>query len=366
MKKCVKSCLSLVIVVLSVFQFGCPVIAHAAPPEYNFSERLNSLLAAVYDDAEGFGLDRDELAGASLGTAIFGYELVSGRLQKLDYTYYPIISNGKILFFAIDDGNGLSLTECYAKELSVYVNKNIPIALIYDRENCYVVTKEDAEMLVTFGDPITSRDTFSTPTQVVEYAGIFDAALTTVRSEKSISIEPSVATVSVNTDVSLLVPFVSQHPPEDSLICWAASIACIGNYLTGKSYTAVDIAQSLYGTNNYNKSTTMENIGPILHHNYTVYYDYYGYGKAPSESLLVNNISKGYPVYARWWYENRNGTKGYHATVIRGIYQSVNAVFIMDPEYGFSVGEKSNGTFTYVSAIVGNTLTLDGYCSAYT
>jgi len=133
-----------------------------------------------------------------------------------------------------------------------------------------------------------------------------------------------------------------------------------GNYLTGDSRTAVQIAQSYHG-NNYNLPIYTVNVGAILHHNYSVYYYYYGLS-APSETLVVTNLQQDFPVYSKWGWTNGNKI-GDHIGVIRGINQSANSIFVMDPEFGFAIASKSSGLYTYVSAYSGVTLTLNGYCA---
>ena len=165
-----------------------------------------------------------------------------------------------------------------------------------------------------------------------------------------------IATYSNNDyqSATLSVSVVSQLPYSN--ICWAASVACIGNYLTSSSYTAVDVAKTVYGTN-FNQTASAETALGALKNIYGVGYTYHV--SVPSDDTIYNNLSKGYPIYSLWSYSSGN-----HATVIRGVLTN-SYVMVMDPEFGFTTAWKNSGVYSYVSGYSGVTLELFAYGSKY-
>ncbi len=268
---------------------------------------------------------------------------------------YPIFRSGSVVLFAyeIQQGNDqpiIQLTECFTKELTKYCTTDDRIALLYDAKKCYILSTNGATELCTFSYSVDSRSDYSTSitSDALTYSKVVYTELVG-KSPLNYSHTAGVA----RSSASLIVPFVSQNPPSN--ICWAASIACIGNYLTSYSITAISIAQSVYGSN-WNQGASTSTALDALYNVYWIRYSYYA-NTAPTDSRIYNNISGGYPVYSRWRWTN-----GYHAGVIRGI-ETGSYVLVMDPEYGFIVANKSSTVYSYVSGYSGVTLTLAGYGS---
>lgn len=358
--KRLKKMMTALFVLVILLQISSTAFAsNASNAHSDFDDQLNNLLYCIYSDAQGFGFLEEDLRDIYLGEPIFAYELRDDCLYELDYSFYPITSNGQILFFAIKDSIGVSLSQGLVKELSVFVDNSVDVALVYDKYSCYALTYDRVELLCTFSEPVAYRSTFEDELQILNYSTAANIQFAPISAQQSLSANLTISPPRAQNklasagraDVALIVPFVTQNPP--SSLCWAASIACIGNYLTGSSYTAAQIAQFHYG----NSTTTppaLTTIYSILNNRYGVYY-YYTSSSAPNDLTIVENISNGFPLYARWGYSGGN-----HAGVIRGIYQSVSCVFVMDPEYGFSVAYKSSGNYSYVSAYSAVTLTLNG------
>lgn len=177
--------------------------------------------------------------------------------------------------------------------------------------------------------------------------------LNSLNEIETINLSGRVSQRATNASKSLGVSYVSQNPP--SSICWAASMACIGNYLTSYSYSAKTFAQKVYGTSDWNKAASTATAVSGLKNVYGVSY-IAGVGR-PSTSKIQSNINAGYPVYATWSYSG-----GRHATVVRG-YSEISSIYVMDPEFGFTTATYKLSGFQYVSGYSGVTLTLDGYAA---
>ena len=356
-----------VLVLMLLLQFSFPAFAYVflnTDDQNTFDAQLEDILSCVSSDAEGFGITEEELGNSYLAGPIFAYELNENGLEILDYEFYPIISNYRILFFVIKDNNGVSISQGLASELSYYSRYDEPVALVYDKTNCYAVTSDDASLLCTFSQPIPNRYSFSNKSQVVDFSKAARVQLVSINSQQNLSsVFSAVSSASIilptatRLDLALPVGFVSQNPP--SYICWAATIACIGNYLTGSSYTAVQVAQSWYGSSNYNQKLFLSDASSVLYNKYSLFYGN-TYSYAPSDTIIANNIGNGFPMYTCWAY-----SAGSHACTIRGISQSTSYIYVVDPEYGLTIANKTSGNYSYVSSYSATTLTLDSYCAAY-
>lgn len=335
-----------------------PVTAFAS--ETSFVSEEPDLSVNCENVAEELAFLND--TNGTLGTPFYSYEYKDNTYEKTSYAWYPIIENNSIKSFVlqnIQNANDVQLTDCYVSELNKYYLDHTAIALIYDANACYAASSNGLAKIGEFGYIVKERDTIEAPGNVIDlYSENIEMH---VPGEKVSSTEIMGAKKNVKrlnataSEANLTVPFVSQNPPSN--ICWAASVACIGNYLTSNSYTAKDIAQSVFG-NSWNQAATISTAMTALKSKYNVSYTKIG-GTAPSDSKIYNNISAGYPVYSTWKWTN-----GSHATVIRGI-KTGSYVFLMDPEYGYNVANKTSGVYSYTSGYSGVKLTLSGYGTKY-
>ena len=135
------------------------------------------------------------------------------------------------------------------------------------------------------------------------------------------------------------VNYVTQQPYE--YICWAASIACITNYIRGTLYTAVEIAQDCLGSN-FNQKLGFPAI-PELLNEYLDDAAYYTGAENLFDSHIMGNLSQGYPLlgvfYSEW---------GSHAVTIYRYYSvDYGTIWIMDPLSGTIIIEKDPTTWKY-------------------
>lgn len=142
-------------------------------------------------------------------------------------------------------------------------------------------------------------------------------------------------------------------------ICWAASVASIGNYRTSNNYTAQYVAQQHFGTD-YNQYGNLSLSMDMLRSIYGVSYQFYSNYETIDDDKIYRNLSEGYPLFGRW----ETGSTAKHQTVIRGLNVTLGRLYLMDPEIGYVQASKQGGNYSYVGAS-GNTLTFMGYASKY-
>lgn len=205
------------------------------------------------------------------------------------------------------------------------------IALLYDKEDAYIITKETSRVLYNYGYSIETRDVFVEDNNYARN----DVVYTKLSKVACLDYRPNMTRAS---SAYLSVPMVYQG--ENTDICWAASMACIGNYLTSSNYSAEDVARAYYGNEDWNRGATTSQAVAALYQVYNVEYE--KRENVPSDTVLYSNLLEGYPIYAYW---DANGLK--HATVIRGIVTG-SYIQIMNPASSFMVAYKSGDTYTYV------------------
>lgn len=350
MKKIRKIILALVL----IFSLCNNMNAYAGTIETNnglsvsTKESLNEQLYFAYLDADSLGISQTDFDKLYIGDPFYSYECIGGSLQELDVLTYPIFCDNKIVLFCVentkDEEYFVQLSNGFTEELTNFFISETEIALVYDNEKCYIVSENGIETLSSAGVQLDYRDRLDEcqqeniifsklqPMEKVEYTGIKTRA----------------------SHAYLSIPLVLQG---DYNICWAASVASIGNYIASKNYTAIDIAKSYYG-DDFNYGLEVNTAMDVLDKVYGTKY-YSSKTETLSDSMIYYNLMAGYPVYAKWM-------SGYnsHATVIRGIMTD-SYMQIMDPNSGFVVVNKSGDTYSYYCNTLGITWTYSGHGARY-
>lgn len=135
-------------------------------------------------------------------------------------------------------------------------------------------------------------------------------------------------------------------------MCWAAAIACIVNCVSNKNLTAKDVAVREYGSTNYDQGMTTANSAKVLRNTYKLDYTYLNH--APSETVILENIQTGYPLYGSFIGDHVS-----HAATIFGINVVSGYITVMDPMFGSATAYHSSDGFSYVNTAMGKTITLD-------
>lgn len=333
-----------------------------------FEAKAAHLLSIILENAADFEISTDALRYGSVGDPICAYEYVDGNLQQLAFVQYPFIYDNKVVFFLVYDGESVNLSRLFTDKISEAMQENKGVAFVYDADSCYLVevdsilndnaisfytdeTTVSATRIYTNNEDIAYRDTFTDESAVAAAVDQAEPCFVEISpSESTILPSNTVSAYAVSPSVQAPVSTVLQ--PSGSEICWAASVACIGNKLTGKSITAIAIAKSVYG-NDYNHGANDTVAMNALYNNYNVRYPFVQ-NAAPSDSIITLNLSSNKPVYSHW----RSNYDKHHAAVIWGIYAPSNSnsiLYVMDPANGkITVSKNSSGKYVNVSPSSGS------------
>lgn len=329
----------------------CEIINHGPNLDAEIEELL-PYLCTVASDAENLGYKSEEFDSLCVGLPIHAYEYLStGTLRETDFVFYPIFSDNELLFMMLKKDDGLiHMTQAFCDLFSNYLNDDILI--IYDIDNSYIVDRESygLQIAYTFDASSDERGDLLGMPNDLHSAGI---VWTRLSGYREVTLESSAQPCydPIMPPVYLEVPKVLQY---FSQLCWAASTASIGNFLTGERYTAPEIATEKFGVD-FNHGASVQDSTDMLLQIYGIAYPYFSDDRASCDKTIYNNISAGYPLFGVWLCSN--GV--YHQTVIRGINRPVG-IYIMDPLQGFVTAQKSIDGYSYVGAS-GYTFTLKGY-----
>ena len=163
---------------------------------------------------------------------------------------------------------------------------------------------------------------------------------------------------SINGDISLSVPTIGQG---SYTICWAASTACMTNYINGDSFTAksiIDDYRSDTGVNTPYSTITYEYFSQTFFKHYFSYSSRYTIlENGPLKNFITDSIDDGNPIIMSSYFENDtdyDGT-GYHITVLYGYIDTSSDDYVnirfMDPYGGTShEGSKRIGYFSSINS----------------
>lgn len=281
----------------------------------------------------------------SIGEPINAYELLDDyTISTMDFLVYPIFHNGTPIFEVIKtSGNSVHASKLFHSALADKVGKSV--AIIYDEKNAYIINQSHCslDLAVSFETPVTNRGTLNKVN--IDFSQV---QIDWSNFSPCTTLSEYIYSAITRGDVmfpTIMLPTGVVYQIESNL-CWAASTACIGNYLASYNYTAQDVAQFLYGSTDYNYMATLSDSVDTLFDLYEVDYYHSPLISVPSDYTIYDNIDAGYPLYGRW----QSTMTTYHQTVIRGISIQNNCIYVMDPEIGYVTVYKTGGEYRYVSS----------------
>lgn len=374
MKKLLSSTKALSVLLVTVISFSLfystTVNAAEVSSDIISSDVCDEIKYALNNaDIYHLNLSEINLDDLSVGNSIESYEYCDGLLNPLPYCLYPLSYNGELVAFAIKTNmfDSIQITTNLVTQISSTVGQSIPFSLVYDKEKCYVYTKEGLSPLFEVNHDINNRQSIQ---EDINQSIFNSIELNTLSSNQSLGYVTSIFSESALSNsllnditsnstsssyVSCNVSFVTQNqnPNSPTYYCWASSDACIGNYITGYVLTGMNVAAYLYGVFNYNQSANGYDSISTLNSIYGTSYSFYE--TSPSVSTIVTSLSSGKPVFSSW-----SGAYS-HACVIYGINVTGGYIYIMDPEGGFASASPNYGRFFYTSLYSGQILYTTGY-----
>ena len=354
MKKYKKGISALLIVVLLMTFNFCFVVNAENQTNIKIIEALRGT-ESIKDE---MGLTDVDYGKIKIASPIYTYECKDTGLIE-NTKMYPLLNDEELIAWAIEfknEGNlAYQITTALVAEVTEVISVNTRFAIIYDKDGCYLYDGANVYLL----KEITTQFDNRIAVQVDELTNYNNVQLNAIENGNLLGytepIQPR-AQVYYSCNVST----VSQLPYTN--LCWAASAACIVNYLNGTSLTAAKVARTYFDrSSGFNQSLTLGYQDNVLAE-YGVSYTYKS--SIPSDAVILKNIQKGYPIQAT--FKVTGG--GHHDVVIYGTHITAGYINIMDPEYGKCSTSTTNSSnaYVFVSGYSGATLTLFTATCKYT
>ena len=343
-----KKILSVLLVLTMCFNLVSPMGVMASD---NIVVCPTEVCTSIINELSVFEQDK---ASVGMSNVNFNNLYISGKVPVYEYTnngftelsnIYLLLENNEIVtvMYEIEETR-YQIMPNLASDIRQTGATNI--ALIYDINGCHlydgleIITLGNTNMIVDGRKDITEAED-------LEFSEISLAS--TVETQKLNYVSNN---VNARTQANYMcsVSYVTQIP--DDQICWAATLACIVNYVKGTSLTAKQVAKAKNGATNYNQPMYDKTAISFMNSEYNMNYKYHNY--KPSDNVMLTNIKNGYPIYGSFTWTN-----GRHAVTIYGINVIAGRIMIMDPEFGATTSYLSSSGYTYVSSYSGTTLTFD-------
>jgi hypothetical protein len=309
-------------------------------------------LSSVEPIKEQFGLSSVDFDQLTTSNHIFAYDYTNtGCVYNAEFI--PLKFEGELVGWVIkapgDGGNIYQFSTAFVEAVNNNLDALTEFAIIYDAQSSYLYNGVDLIKLKDTGITVDAR------AEVTEVL-LIDAGVVLNNIDANYDFEyinnvPNARTSSV---ISCNVSAVLQG---NASICWAASAACIINYIQGTSYDAISVAKNWYGNTNYNQMLPLDDTDNVLAR-YNIYYSYRE--QEPSEAVILHNIASGYPVLAT--FITTDAYVGWHDVVIYGVNPIASKLYIMDPTIGFTVATHIEYVgYRYYNSTIGEGINLTLY-----
>ena len=225
------------------------------------SERLDSSIDSEIDDLLEIAEDYISIESSNLSYDepffIYDYENTTNNQQEI--IYYPVINDVDTVVLLIsaaytENGWSFSLSEDLVDELNALPNQ--PSEYLYYEDDSVLVAEDSSNSYVLEGNIDEEISSFVTEDYAEKTEIITEAAKKAIEnnqmvepSENSNATEDGYTRSLSNTMVGALpvtqCTLYNSRGQGNYQICWAATVATIGNYIKGTSYTAKGICNKV-------------------------------------------------------------------------------------------------------------------------
>ncbi len=356
-----KRVLPLILVISLLFTF---TPTHASNISSEIVNQISRSLSFIEPEKELYGLKNVNFEKIQIGRPINAYEVINGSPNLMTFNFYPLFENENLVALALvnrqENGKtSVQISVELVEQLKKYSNISDSIAMIYDAYGCYIFVNNHFTQIAKSDKTVSYRDSV----KQFENSSYFKNSIT--RSK----VVPTTAITRINFYSSsypvilMDVPMYQQNTTTTSNLCWAYSVASIGNYKTLQNKDAVDIAKGWFGSTNYNRPNSLQNSITALDDEYSISYSEQSW---ITLNQIYQDLSNDYPLLGVWGIDGQifNPAQPGHMTVIRGMSYDLNVISLMNPAwpyYGFVNYNDAKETYAYTSSNNGLLYYLVGY-----
>lgn len=357
-----KKLMSIVLALALVLGISAPAMA-ASPTVAEGTSQMSTLadddrsaiitaLQHIESNKDAFELGKVDFADLYIGNKIQAYEYVENGLEELYYAF-PLLYNGKVVALAIKvRGENYQISSALVDKINDA--STATISLIYDANAVYLFDGENFTLLGESSTAVVQRESFNDGLPDVNKICV---NLCDLGETERLEYVPAMNS-RAQTYFACNVKYVPQG--SDKNICWAATVACINNYVNGTNLTAADVARAKYGSFYYDKDLMTDEVVKFMNSQYNLNYTYHEY--APSDLVMLNNIQSGRPMYGSFF--TTGATR--HGATVYGINLVSGYITVMDPAFGSATAyDGGQGFYSYLNPYSGMELGLI-YAICYT
>lgn len=323
------------------------------------NEEIIKALQLIEPIKENYGLTDADLENMKVGEPIKTYEYTNTGFSFIG-NYIPLICDDRLTAWAVEINleNKViyQISTAYINEIIEAVDRTAQFALIYDKNNCYLfdgiyLHKLGSFETVTGRSNLTKNALNASNVELNSLNKIYDLRYTHESVQYGLVLPEETYKCNVN--------YVNQIGYGYKSLCWAATIACIVNYIKGSNFTALTMAQANMSADNLNLDDGLEKgREEAILKKYGLSYTYRE-ASVPSINIIKNNINNNMPLFSSFKHST-----GRHACTIYGCSISnqdskYNCIYVMDPEFGSATAFYDSGTYKYKSSYSGVNLALD-------
>ena len=357
---------------LSVTAFASGNLKPTTIPYEEHVDAIEHSLSSLSDEKELYGFENIRLSELKIGSIIPTYEVYNNQLSPLeDITCYQLLdeSNDVVsmaFVYEIEGNYCATISDSLLNSLNKYLesSESNPYALIYDSTGVSIWDGSQIVQVIENDLPLQYRSSLSDVSESDLASIRLDNAAYLIQPvnitvPKTISNKDEAYSQISLSSVGDLVPtgyddeaaYINppfRHQPSGSNWCWAACMASMITYETGRNITTQKIGDT-YANGN---ETVGANINFVCSsfEDYDLYYSLDNSGTTLVS--ILNSLGNDHPVFAGSYNPFYA-----HAVVIRGINTGNKSISVMDPavtEERYLSGNISNvygnnGTISYVS-----------------
>lgn len=301
---------------------------------------------SIYEQNKKFvdmeGVDFFDL---DVGEKIFVYEYDELGFQEIAEAYL-LFEDQKVVTLAYKTDNAPIQLMTNLGEL-IENSDERKFAIVYDANGCHLYNGFKFKTLALVNEPIAGRNKISDAT-VDEVSNL---KLSMVDNTMHLPYVSNAMMARASGDYFCDVVFVQQT---QSNLCWAACVAMIVNTYYDLAYTDVLVAQIKFNsTTDYNHTLNFTSTRIFMNNQFSMGYSHLPY--IPSDNVILNNITSGYPIIAGF-----RSSSSSHACVIYGINVMAGRLSLKNPMTGTQTCyySSSYGSYYYTNASSGVVYTL--------
>lgn len=314
------------------------------------SQSIETAIASAYEMKKELGLEYVDFEKVTYSDPIIAYDYYNHSVSE-NAKYIPIKYQERLIGWVINYDNFYQFSTSFVSIINERNTNETGFSFVYSLDSCYLYDGETLLSLCTFNQELPKRSSIENIQDIMD----LPISLSKMGNDIIVGFHSSANYLSNSAYVSCGVSYVTQNPYNH--LCWAASAACISNYVNGTTKTAVNVVNEYKGYFADSALPVGYEASVLSRINVTGYTS----SSVPSDSVIYKNIRNYKPIIATF-----DASWTHHDTVIYSISITGGYVGVMDPLSGYTTASySSTAGYQYYNSNYGCTLILDAATCFY-